>query len=91
LPERAVGFGAPYAAIRAHGTLAVDLPQGPNFFLFSDPARACAALGAAGMLRVQSPDALARIREALRDVVSAYAAEGGYRLPMPALIASGAR
>jgi len=35
IPERAVGFGAVYAAIRAHGTLDVGLPAGPNFFLFS--------------------------------------------------------
>jgi len=34
-PERAVGFGAVYAAIRAHGSLDVGLPAGPNFFLFS--------------------------------------------------------
>jgi hypothetical protein len=35
--KRAVGFGAVYAAIRAHGSLDVDLPAGPNFFLLSDP------------------------------------------------------
>jgi ubiquinone/menaquinone biosynthesis C-methylase UbiE len=35
--ERAVGFGAVYAAVCAHGSLDVDLPAGPNFFLFSDP------------------------------------------------------
>lgn len=123
VPERTVGFGAPYAAIRAHGTLSVELPQGPNFFLFSDPARACGALEAAGFsncttaviaqwwtlgdpdelfqmvqratvraaatLRAQSPEALAAIREELRRVVAGYPAEGGYRLPMPAVIAYG--
>ncbi|MEZ5650259.1 MAG: methyltransferase domain-containing protein [Burkholderiaceae bacterium] len=36
-PARAVGFGAVYSAIGAHGTLAVGLPAGPNFFLLSDP------------------------------------------------------
>lgn len=36
-PERAVAFGAVYAAVRAHGTVDVGLPAGPNYFLFSDP------------------------------------------------------
>jgi ubiquinone/menaquinone biosynthesis C-methylase UbiE len=37
LPERAVAFGAIYAAVRAYGTVDVGLPTGPNYFLFSDP------------------------------------------------------
>jgi ubiquinone/menaquinone biosynthesis C-methylase UbiE len=48
VPERAIGFGAVYAAIRRHGSLDVGLPSGPNFFLFSDPAHSEAALRAAG-------------------------------------------
>lgn len=48
VPERAVGFGAVYAAIRAHGSLDVGLPVGPNFFLFSDSDQSIAALRAAG-------------------------------------------
>lgn len=47
-PERAVGFGAVYAAVRAHGSLDVGLPAGPNFFLFSDPAQSTQALERAG-------------------------------------------
>lgn len=47
-PDRAVVFGALYAAIRAHGTMDVGLPVGPNFFLFSDPAQCVRALRAAG-------------------------------------------
>ena len=39
-PEHAVVFGAVYAAIRAHGSMDVGLPAGPNFFLFSDPEQA---------------------------------------------------
>ncbi len=35
-PEEAVGFGIVLAAIEAHGKLDVGLPQGPNFFRFSD-------------------------------------------------------
>ena len=48
VPERAIGFGAVYAAIRAHGSLDVGLPAGPNFFLFSDAGHSIAALRAAG-------------------------------------------
>ena len=66
-PERAVGFGALYAAIHAHGSLDVGLPQGPNFFLFSDPDQSKSALTNAGfispsfrqvpqMWRVSDPD-----------------------------------
>lgn len=49
-PERAVGFGAVYAAIRAHGSLDVGLPAGPNFFLFSDPERCRTELLSAGFV-----------------------------------------
>jgi len=48
VPERAVGFGAIYGAIRTHGTLDVSLPAGPNFFLFSDPGTSINALSEAG-------------------------------------------
>jgi SAM-dependent methyltransferase len=48
VPERAVGIGAVYAAIRAHGSMEVGLPVGPNFFLFSDPVRSIGALRGAG-------------------------------------------
>ena len=43
-PERAVGFGAVYAAIRAHGSMDVGLPVGPNFFLFSSAEQSIKAL-----------------------------------------------
>lgn len=48
VPERAVGFGAVYRAVQAHGTMNIGLPQGPNFFLFSDPAESTKRLVAAG-------------------------------------------
>jgi len=48
VPDRVVGFGAIYEAIRAHGTLDVGLPVGPNFFLFSDPTQSQRVLQAAG-------------------------------------------
>ena len=47
-PERAVAFGAVYAAVRAHGTVDVGLPAGPNYFLFSDPDFSRKALLEAG-------------------------------------------
>lgn len=50
IPDRAVGFGAAYAAIRAHGSTDVGLPVGPNFFLFSDPEQSTKALQNAGFV-----------------------------------------
>lgn len=47
-PDRAVGIGVVYAAVRAHGLLDVGLPSGPNFFLFSDRDRSITSLTAAG-------------------------------------------
>lgn len=49
-PERAVAFGALYAAVRAHGTMDVGLPVGPNFFLFSEPEQSARALLEAGFV-----------------------------------------
>lgn len=50
LPERAVGFGALYDAVRAHGSMDVGLPVGPSFFLFSDPEQSRRALLEAGFV-----------------------------------------
>jgi SAM-dependent methyltransferase len=49
-PDRAIAFGALYAAIRAHGTMDVGLPAGPNFFLFSDAEQCARALSNAGFV-----------------------------------------
>jgi len=49
-PEHTVGLGAVYAAIRTHGSLEVDLPTGPHFFLFSEAEYSCAALTNAGFV-----------------------------------------
>ena len=68
-PENAVGIGAIYGAVRAHGSLDVGLPVGPNFFLFSDPERSKRVVTDAGfqgesviqvpqVWRVSSPDEL---------------------------------
>jgi SAM-dependent methyltransferase len=122
-PERAVGFGALYAAIRQHGTLDVGLPAGPHFFLFSDPAISVDALRQAGFaaarvavvsqvwrlrdpeelftailqgtvraaatLRAQRAEAVSSIRSALRTSLERYRADRLYRIPMPALVATG--
>ncbi len=53
-PERAVAFGAVYAAVRAHGSMDVGLPAGPNFFLFSDPKQSSEALLRAGFASPRS-------------------------------------
>lgn len=50
MPERAVGFGAVYAAIRSHGSLDVGLPAGPNFFLFSEGDYTVSAMLRAGFV-----------------------------------------
>ena len=47
-PEKTIGFGAIYGAVRVHGSLDVGLPAGPNFFLFSDPEQCRRVLAAAG-------------------------------------------
>lgn len=67
VPERAVAFGAVYEAVRAHGSMDIGLPEGPNFFLFSDSEHSNKALLKAGFVspsfrqvpqvwRVSNPD-----------------------------------
>lgn len=71
-PERAVALGAVYAAVRAHGSMDLGLPSGPNFFLLSDPGQSAAALMRAGFVdsscrqvpqiwRVTHPDVLLEV------------------------------
>lgn len=48
VPERTIGFGALYGAIHTHGSMAVGIPAGPNFFLFSEPGHSITALLNAG-------------------------------------------
>lgn len=42
----------------------------------------------AAVLRAQTPEALGKIRDAVRRGVEAYAADGGFAVPMPAVLAS---
>jgi SAM-dependent methyltransferase len=69
VPEKSVGLGAVYGAIRKHGSMDVGLPAGPNFFLFSDPEHSRRAMLAAGfaspavvqvpqLWRVSAPEAV---------------------------------
>lgn len=51
-PEEAVGFGVILNAIESHGKVGVQLPEGPPFFRFSDPAECDRALRSAGFLDV---------------------------------------
>src|SRR6266851_1150536 len=51
-PEEAVGFGIILKAIQSHGNPAVQLPQGPSFFRFSDPPECDRTLREAGFLNV---------------------------------------
>jgi SAM-dependent methyltransferase len=52
VPERAVGFGAIVPTVQAHGNADFDIPQGPNFFLFSDPAESRRRMEAAGFVSI---------------------------------------
>lgn len=52
-PDEAVGFGVILNAIQSHGKLGVQLPEGPPFFRFSDPAECDRALRNAGFLDVR--------------------------------------
>lgn len=52
-PEEAVGFGIILNAIQSHGNPAVQLPKGPPFFRFSDPAECDRTLREAGLSDVK--------------------------------------
>ncbi len=124
-PAETKGFEAIYGAVQRHGSLDVDLPAGPNFFLYADANTAQRSLvevgfesvtsrlvpqawefsvlddafesilngtvRAAALLKRQPPEVVARIRDSVRQVISAYAVNGGYRVPMPAVLTSGTK
>lgn len=52
-PDKVLGFGVIYDAVRRHGRMDVGLPPGPNFFEFSDAARCAEALTRAGLADVR--------------------------------------
>ena len=119
---KCIGFSLAYEAVRAHGTLDIGLPPGPNFFGYSDPDYAKAMLGRAGftftsimelplhwrltspdglfdalrtgsvragaVLKAQTPENLARIKQYMHDKVSSFARDGGYAVPTYAVVVS---
>ncbi len=52
-PEEAIGFGIILNAIQSHGNPEVQLPQGPPFFRFSDPAECDRSLRESGFSDVK--------------------------------------
>jgi SAM-dependent methyltransferase len=55
-PAKCIGFSMVYDAIRAHGSLDVGLPPGPNFFGYGDRAFATGLLGRAGFGAVSATE-----------------------------------
>jgi ubiquinone/menaquinone biosynthesis C-methylase UbiE len=124
-PEETVGFRIVLRAIQEHGTLDVQLPEGPPFFRFGNPEESVRSLTeagftspqvvkvpqlwrlpvrgglfeamkestvrTAGLLRSQSPKALARIADAIRAGTEPYRKGDVLDLPMPAVLASGTK
>jgi ubiquinone/menaquinone biosynthesis C-methylase UbiE len=93
MPERVIGLGAVYAAIRAHGFDAPTFRQVPQVWRLSDPDELFAMLAtgtvrAAATLRAQTPQAREAIREAVRQTISAYRNGNAYEVPMPAVVAA---
>jgi SAM-dependent methyltransferase len=67
---KCIGYSMVYDAVRAHGSMDVGLPPGPNFFRYGDPSYARELLGGAGFVdvsikevplvwRTASPDSVA--------------------------------
>jgi SAM-dependent methyltransferase len=119
---KCIAIAMVYDAIRAHGSFAVGLPAGPDFFSCGDPAFANEMFGKAGfsristedvpavwrvsspdelyeaisagtvrasaVLRKQSPEASAKIRQALGQGVTRFQSGTLYEVPAPALVAA---
>lgn len=79
MPERAVGFGAVYAAVRAHGSMDIGLPAGPNFFLFSEPGHCNEALLSAGFVSPSFTQVPQLWRMAATDTLFEVVSEGTVR------------
>jgi SAM-dependent methyltransferase len=119
-PAKCILFSMVYDAIRAHGSLDVGLPPGPDFFGYGRRNYAEEMLSRAGfadvsmnevpliwrvsspdaiidgiwggtvraaaVLRRQSPDNLAKIKQELRERVLQFERNGVYAVPAPALV-----
>lgn len=80
--------------VREFGTFDVGLAPGPNVFMYADDAFLGILTGTArtsALLRRQTPEALAQIRESVRAAMAAHAAEGEFHVPMPAVLAVGTK
>jgi SAM-dependent methyltransferase len=122
---KCIGFSMFFDAIRAHGSLDVGLPPGPNVWNYGSSDFARDMLGRVGFVSVltkevpltwrmtapdtiieaissgtvrtaavlnrQSPENLAKIKQDLRERVSAFRQNGTYAVPMAALVVVGIR
>jgi len=123
-PQKGNGFGLIYGAIKAHADMNVTMPEGPDFFQFSEPEKLERTLAETGLTEARSTivdqfwdferaedmtrvifEGMVRARglvvaqtEPVRQAIVADIetgmekfrnAEGGYRVPMPAVVASG--
>ncbi|MGD8348532.1 MAG: methyltransferase domain-containing protein [Gammaproteobacteria bacterium] len=122
-PQEGNGFGLMYGAIKAHADMQVPLPEGPDFFQFSEPEKLDRALTETGFTGARSTiveqtweferagdmtrvifEGMVRARglvmaqtEAVRHAIVAdieagmeafRGNDGGYRVPMPAIVGS---
>jgi SAM-dependent methyltransferase len=81
------------ATLEAAGFGDVEVRELPLVWRVTDADAVFEALSRGGVrtaavLRAQTPEALAAIRDAVRRGVEAYAVDGGFALPMPAILAS---
>ena len=89
-------FSSPEQSIKALRAAGFDSPtfrQVPQVWRHSDPDQLFAMMAtgtvrAAATLRVQSSQARAAIREAVREAISAYRRGDEYEVPMPAVVAA---
>ena len=84
------------ATLERAGFVEVDVQTLPLTWRLSSPDAAFEALSQGGVrtaavLRAQTPAALKAIRAAVRRGVEAYAKDGAFLIPMPAVLASGTR
>jgi ubiquinone/menaquinone biosynthesis C-methylase UbiE len=84
------------ATLERAGFIDVDVRELPLIWRLTSAAAAFEAFSHGGVrtaavLRAQTPEALAAIREAVQNEVEQYKLAGGYEIPMPAVLASGTR
>jgi hypothetical protein len=80
-------------ALRRAGFGGVEVKRVPQLWRLGDPdglfqAVIHGTVRTGGLLRAQTPEALAAIRAAMRGAVASRSHENGFELPMPAVLAS---